>query len=131
MAKSIFEKIIDREIPAYIVWEDDEHLAFLDIMPIQKGHTLLIPKKPIDYIFDMQDESYIKLMKASKKVAEILKKATGAYKIGMIVEGLEVPHVHVKLVPIDHTHSLSQSPSGPATQEELKETQQQILKVQN
>lgn len=127
--KTIFQKIIDGDMPCYKVWEDDNHLAFLDIMPIQRGHTLLIPKKAIDYIFDMSDEEYNKLLIAAKTVAKILKRATGAYKIGMIVEGLEVPHVHVKLVPIDQTHSLG-TKSGSATQEELKEMQEKIIKIQ-
>lgn len=127
--KNIFQKIIDGEIPCYKVWEDEEHLAFLDIMPIQKGHTLLIPKKSTDYIFDMTDDDYKNLMIAAKKVATILKKATGAFKIGMIVEGLEVPHVHIKLIPIDEDHTLG-TISGVATQEELKEIQEKIIKVQ-
>ena len=127
--KNIFQKIVDGEIPCYKVWEDEEHLAFLDIMPIQKGHTLLIPKKSVDYIFDMTDEDYENLMIVAKKVANILKKATGAFKIGMIVEGLEVPHVHIKLIPIDEDHTLG-TISGVATQEELKEIQEKIIKVQ-
>ncbi len=128
-SRTIFQKIIVGEIPCYKVWEDDDHLAFLDIMPIQSGHTLLIPKKAVDYVFDMSDEDYTKLMIAAKKVAKILKKATDAYKIGMIVEGLEVPHVHVKLVPIDQTHSLG-TKSGSATQEELLDIQARILEIQ-
>jgi len=127
--KNIFQKIIDGDLPCYKVWEDNDYLAFLDIMPIQAGHTLLIPKKSIDYIFDMTDEEYKNIMFAAKKVAKILKLATGAYKIGMIVEGLEVPHVHIKLIPIDMEHSLG-TKSGVATQEELKNMQNQILKVQ-
>lgn len=127
--KNIFQKIIDGELPCYKVWEDNDHLAFLDIMPIQAGHTLLIPKKSVDYIFDMADEEYKNLMLAAKEVAKILKLATGAYKIGMVVEGLEVPHVHVKLVPIDMGHSLG-TKFGSTTQEELKTMQDQILKVQ-
>lgn len=125
--KTIFQQIIDGDLPSYKIWEDDKHLAFLDIMPIHPGQILVIPKKPIDYVFDMDDEDYIALMKVSKKVARIMMKALKPIKVGMIIEGLEVPHVHVKLVPIDYQKSL-----GTQTQkvgaEDLAKTQQQLLR---
>lgn len=109
MAECIFDKIVNGELPSYKVYEDEEHLAFLTIHPINPGHTLVIPKKHISYLFDMEDEDLTKLMLVSKKVANILKKAfnprTG--KIGVMVAGGEVPHVHIHLVPMDSETDLT------------------------
>jgi histidine triad (HIT) family protein len=100
---SIFTKIINREIPSTIVWENDEFIAFLDISPMRPGHTLVCPKKEVDYLFDLDPETYRGLWDAVKTVSAALKKATGAKRIGVAVEGFLVPHVHVHLVPInDH-----------------------------
>ncbi len=99
---SIFTKIINREIPAYIVAEDDKHIAFLDISPNAPGHTLVVPKQEIDYLFDMPEEDYLSLMQFARKVAKALEQVfTGAKRIGMAVVGLEVPHVHVHLIPLN------------------------------
>ncbi|MEI6326610.1 MAG: HIT family protein [Candidatus Roizmanbacteria bacterium] len=103
---TIFDKIIKREIPSYILYEDSLHIVILDIYPMHPGQVLIIPKKSIDYIFDMADSEYVRLMSLSKKVAIHMKKVLKAERIGMVLEGLEVPHVHVKLIPIDHTHPL-------------------------
>ncbi|MEK6450934.1 MULTISPECIES: HIT family protein [Myroides] len=97
---SIFTKIISGEIPAYKVAEDDNFLAFLDINPNAKGHTLCIPKKEINKIFDMEEDHYIELMKFSRKVAIALEKAVPCKRVGVAVVGLEVPHVHVHLIPL-------------------------------
>lgn len=97
---TIFKKIIDREIPAHIVAEDENFLAFLDIFPVAKGHTLVIPKKEIDYLFDLDDEYYANLQLFAKKVALGLKKAIPCVKVGVMVLGLEVPHAHIHLVPM-------------------------------
>lgn len=113
---TIFQKIISGEIPSFKIWEDEKHLAFLDIMPIQRGQTLVIPKAEVDYIFDLDDD-YQALMKAGKLVAKLLKKSLNAKRIGMVVEGLEVPHVHIKLIPIDETHSLSGPPKEASVEE--------------
>lgn len=98
---SIFTKIINKEIPAYIVAEDDNYIAFLDVFPIKHGHTLVVPKKEVDYIFDLDTESYIGLMLFAQKVAEGVKKAVPCKKVGVAVIGLEVPHTHIHLVPMD------------------------------
>ncbi|KOP37618.1 HIT family protein [Flavobacterium sp. WLB] len=99
---SIFTKIVNGEIPAYKIAEDDNFLAFLDVNPNAKGHTLCIPKQEIDKIFDMDDEQYLGLMKFSKKVATALEKTVPCKRIGIAVVGLEVPHAHVHLIPLNH-----------------------------
>ncbi|WP_430614979.1 HIT family protein [Flavobacterium sp. JP2137] len=97
---SIFTKIINGEIPAYKVAEDDNFLAFLDINPNAKGHTLCIPKREINKIFDMDEAAYLELMRFSRKVAKALERTVPCKRIGMAVVGLEVPHVHVHLIPL-------------------------------
>ena len=97
---SIFTKIINREIPGHIVAEDDKHIAILDINPNAKGHTLCIPKKEVDKIFDLPEADYIALMAFSRKVALGLEKVVACKRIGVSVIGLEVPHVHVHLIPL-------------------------------
>jgi len=98
---SIFTKIVNGEIPCYKIAEDDHFLAFLDVNPNAKGHTLCIPKKEIDQLFDLEDELYLGLMEFSKKVAAALKKTVPCNRIGMSVIGLEVPHAHVHLIPLN------------------------------
>jgi histidine triad (HIT) family protein len=98
---SIFKKIIDGEIPCYKVAEDDNFLAFLDVNPNAKGHTLCIPKQEIDKFFDIEDDLYLGLMTFSKKVAVALEKTVPCKRIGMAVIGLEVPHAHVHLIPLN------------------------------
>tara|TARA_R110002051_G_scaffold126358_1_gene199899 strand:- start:14791 stop:15180 length:390 start_codon:yes stop_codon:yes gene_type:complete len=97
---SIFTKIIDREIPGHIVHEDDQHIAILDINPNTTGHTLCIPKKEVNKIFDLSESEYLDLMSFSRKVAIALEKAVPCKRIGISVIGLEVPHVHVHLIPL-------------------------------
>ena len=97
---SIFAKIISGELPAYKVAEDEQHLAFLDINPNAKGHTLCIPKKETDQLFDLSQEEYMALMQFTRKIALGLEKAVPCQRIGMTVIGLEVPHVHVHLIPL-------------------------------
>ncbi|GGF20272.1 HIT family protein [Echinicola rosea] len=98
---SIFTKIINREIPAHIVAEDEDFIAFLDIMPLVKGHVLVVPKKEVDYIFDLEDEILSGLNIFAKKVAKGVDKAIKCTRVGVAVIGLEVPHVHVHLVPLN------------------------------
>lgn len=98
---TIFSKIIRGEIPCFKVAEDEQHLAFLDINPVAFGHTLVIPKREVDYYFDLDDEEIARLMIFSKKVALALKSVVSCTKIGISVIGLEVPHTHVHLVPIN------------------------------
>jgi len=103
---SIFSKIVNGEIPAYKVAEDENYLAFLDIFPVSKGHTLVIPKKEVDYIFDLEDKVYSGLQLFAKKVAVGLKKAIPCEKVGVLVLGLEVPHAHIHLIPMQNEADL-------------------------
>jgi histidine triad (HIT) family protein len=98
---TIFTKIVQGEIPAYKIAEDDNYLAFLDVNPNAKGHTLCIPKQEIDKIFDMDDQLYIGLMQFAKKIAIALEKTVSCKRVGMAVVGLEVPHAHVHLIPLN------------------------------
>ena len=101
MSDSIFTKIIKGEIPCYKVAEDDRFIAFLDVFPIKKGHTLVVPKAQIDYIFDLDDPLLSDLMLFAKKVAKKMENAISCERIGVAVIGLEVPHAHIHLVPLD------------------------------
>ena len=124
---SIFSKIISGEIPAYKVAETDEFLAFLDVRPVAKGHVLCIPKEEVDYIFDMSDESYAKLMQFTKIVAKGLKKAVPCKKVGITVIGLEVPHAHVHLVPMNELNDMNFSAPRPEfTKEEFEQLTAEI-----
>ena len=98
---SIFSRIVAGEIPCYKVAEDEKYFAFLDISPVAKGHTLVIPKHEVDYIFDLDDEEYAGLTAFAKKVAAAMKKVMPCKRIGVAVLGLEVPHTHIHLVPIN------------------------------
>ena len=97
---SIFTKIINGDIPSYKIAEDEDHFAFLDINPNSKGHTLCVPKKEVDKILDLDEESYMKLMAFSRKVGLAIEKAVPCKRVGISVIGLEVPHVHVHLIPL-------------------------------
>lgn len=103
---SIFTKIINGEIPCYKITEDDNFLAFLDVNPNAKGHTLCIPKQEINKIFDLEDDLYLGLMAFSKKVAFALEKTVTCKRIGMAVIGLEVPHAHVHLIPLNEMNEM-------------------------
>lgn len=122
----IFKKIVSREIPAHIIWESDTHLAFLDINPIQPGHTLVIPKQQTDYIFDMHDSEYTNLWLATKEVAKLLKNKLSPKRVAIVVEGFDIPHVHVKLVPVNTGRDLDQSLAKPAEQKDLLEIANKI-----
>lgn len=104
---TIFTKIVNREIPAYIIHEDENHLAFLDVNPINFGHTLVIPKLETDYIFDLDSESFQALFAFSREVAILLKNVIPCKKIGLTVIGLEVPHAHIHLVPINSLNDMN------------------------
>lgn len=99
---SIFSRIVAGEIPCHKVWEDDHHLAFLDINPWVEGHTLVIPKREQDYLFDMDDDAYAQLHLAAKQVAALLKAKLGCRRVCTMVIGYEVPHVHIHLLPTNH-----------------------------
>jgi len=124
---SIFSKIIAGEIPCYKVAETKDHLAFLDISPLAKGHTLVIPKKKTDYIFDIDDPAFSSLMLFSKQVAVAIKKVVPCIKVGVAVIGLEVPHAHIHLVPINNVSDMNFSkPKLAPSKEELSNIAEQI-----
>ncbi|WP_162340850.1 HIT family protein [Cyclobacterium salsum] len=119
---SIFTKIINREIPGHIVAEDDQHIAFLDIMPLVKGHVLVVPKKEVDYIYDLDDSLYTSLHLFAKKVAKAQEQVIPCTRIGVAVIGLEVPHVHIHLVPLKTMDDINFSrPKLKLSSEELEE----------
>lgn len=103
---SIFSKIVSGEIPSYKVAEDDRFYAFLDINPLQKGHTLVIPKKEVDYILDLEDQEYADLHLFAKRVARAIEKAFPCRKVGIAVMGLEVPHAHIHLIPLQNERDM-------------------------
>jgi len=127
---SIFTKIINRELPSYIIDEDDNYIAFLDVFPLAKGHTLVVPKREVDYIFDLDDETYIGLQRFAKNVAKKLNNAIECERIGVAVIGLEVPHTHVHLVPINNVSDIDFSrPKLKLSEEEFKTIQQKIIEA--
>ena len=123
---SIFTKIISGEIPSYKIHEDKNYLAFLDINPNVLGHTLCIPKKEIDQIFDLDDQTLSGLMIFSKKVARAIKKAVVCKRVGISVIGLEVPHVHVHLIPINKMDDMSFESKIHLKQDEFTEIMKKI-----
>ena len=104
---SIFSRIVSGELPAYILAEDDLHMAILDINPLVQGHVLVFPKKEVDYLFDLDEESYQSLMHFTKSVAIRLKELVPCIRIGVSVIGLEVPHVHIHLIPMNTVHDMN------------------------
>jgi histidine triad (HIT) family protein len=104
---TIFTKIINREIPAYVVAEDKNFIAFLDINPLAEGHTLVVPKREEDYIFDLSDHEISELIVFAKRVAQSIRKVVPCKRIGLSVIGLEVPHAHVHLVPLNTTNDIN------------------------
>lgn len=124
---SIFTKIINREIPGHIVSEDDNYIAFLDINPLVKGHCLVVPKKEVDYIFDLDDNTLTELNLFAKKVAKAVKSAISCKRVGVAIIGLEVPHTHIHLVPLNTMDDINFSrPKLNPSQEELAETCEKI-----
>lgn len=124
---SIFTRIINGEIPCYKIGENDSCFAFLDINPLAKGHTLVVPKKEVDYIFDVEDKLYLELMQFSKKVAAAIEKEVACERIGVTVIGLEVPHAHVHLIPINGVSDMNfAKPKLQLAQDELQELAQRI-----
>ena len=118
---SIFTRIINGEIPCYKIAETDDCFAFLDINPLAKGHTLVIPKKEVDYLFDLDDEVYGNLFSFSKQIAKAIKAAVPCERIGVAVIGLEVPHAHIHLCPINGINDLNFSnPKVKLTKEEFQ-----------
>jgi histidine triad (HIT) family protein len=127
---SIFTRIINREIPGHIVAEDERYIAFLDINPLTIGHTLVVPKKEVDYLFDLDDDTLAGMNVFSKKVAIAIKKAVPCVRIGVEVIGLEVPHAHVHLIPMNRTEDLNfMRPKLKPSKEELTEVAERIRKA--
>ncbi|MEI6821845.1 MAG: HIT domain-containing protein [Bacteroidota bacterium] len=122
---SIFTKIINGEIPSYKIAEDDKFYAFLDINPLAKGHTLVVPKKEVDYIFDINDDEYKEFFLFAKKVGIAIGKVVECKKIGLTVIGLEVPHAHIHLIPINSIYDMD------FKREKLKFTPEEFLDIAN
>ncbi len=125
---SIFTKIVNGEIPSYKIAEDENYYAFLDIFPLAKGHTLIIPKKEIDYIFDLDEETYKGLHLFARKVAIALKEAIPCKKVGVAVLGLEVPHAHIHLVPMQSEQDINfANPKKKFSPEEFEEIRLSVV----
>ena len=122
---TIFTKIINGEIPAYKIAEDEHHLAFLDVMPLVKGHTLVIPKKEVDMIFDLESEEFKNLWSFAQSVAKKIGAAVPCVRVGVAVVGLEVPHAHIHLVPMNSMQDLN------FTNERLKLSPEEFQDIQN
>lgn len=132
MEQCIFCKIVKGELPSYKIWEDDRHLAFLSIFPIKEGHTLVIPKKHIDYFFDIEDQELADLIIASKKVSKMLVNSLKpkTNKVGVMVAGMQVLHAHVHLIPLDNEGELTFSKAHPESKENLQKTLEKIQTAQ-
>ena len=118
---SIFTKIVNGEIPCYKIAEDENYLAFLDVNPNAKGHTLCIPKQEINKIFDMDEDLYLGLMKFSRKVAKAIEKSVQCKRIGVAIVGLEVPHTHVHLIPLHDMDDMRFQRKVSLTKEEFEQ----------
>ena len=125
---SIFSRIVQGEIPCYKIAEDDRFFAFLDINPVAKGHTLVIPKRENDYIFDLEDDELGALTVFAKKVAKAIEKAVPCKRVGLAVIGLEVPHTHIHLIPISNEGDMDfRKEHLHMSEEEFREVQRQIV----
>lgn len=125
---SVFTKIINGEIPSHKIAESNDFYAFLDVFPLKFGHTLVIPKKEIDYIFDIESEDYMHLMNFAKTIAVAVKKAFPCKKVGMCVIGLEVPHAHIHLIPMNTVADMNFSAEKlKPTQDELTDHAKRII----
>jgi len=119
---TIFTRIVNGEIPCYKVAEDDDFLAFLDINPLQEGHTLVIPKKEVNYIFDVEDDLHAGLWNFAKKIGKAIEKVVPCQRIGITVIGLEVPHAHIHLIPLKNMYDMDfRRPKLTFTPEEFRE----------
>lgn len=127
---SVFTKIINGEISSYKIAEDDKHIAFLDAMPLAKGHTLVVPKKEVDLIFDLESDDYKELWGFTQEIAKKIKKAVPCKRVGIAVVGLEVPHAHIHLIPLNSMDDLNfKNVRLIFSPEEYKEIQESITKA--
>jgi histidine triad (HIT) family protein len=126
---SIFTKIINREIPGHIVAENEHFIAFLDIMPLVMGHTLIVPKKEVDYIFDLDDDLLAGISLFAKKVAHAIRKSIPCKRIGIAVIGLEVPHAHIHLVPLQTVGDINFT--NPKLHPAVEELEATAIKIKN
>ena len=124
---TIFSRIIQGEIPCYKIAENDEFFAFLDVNPIQKGHTLVVPKEEISYIFDINDDKLGRYMAFAKKVAAAIKEAIPCVKVGIAVVGLEVPHSHIHLVPLNNVNDMQFEHKLTLPKEEMEQIREKIV----
>ena len=125
---TIFSRIVKGEIPCYKIAEDEHFFAFMDINPVAKGHTLVIPKREVDYIFALDDKEIADMMVFAKKVAKAIEKAVPCKRIGVAVIGLEVPHAHIHLIPINQEGDMDfKKEHVHMTEEEFKEIQKRIV----
>lgn len=124
---TIFTKIINGDIPSYMIAEDEQHFAFLDINPISEGHTLVVPKKEVDYFFNLSDDDIHRSMDFAKAIAAAIDEALEPLRTGIIVQGLEVPHAHIHLVPLyTHAQPMALGHTVSVSEERMKELAQQI-----
>jgi histidine triad (HIT) family protein len=123
---SIFSRIVSGEIPSHKVAENEEFLAFLDAFPIARGHTLVIPKKEVDYLFDLDEDTYTRLFLFARSIVPTLEKTVPCLRIGVSVIGLEVPHVHIHLIPLNSMSDADFSKKIKITQEELADLVSEI-----
>jgi len=124
---TIFEKIISGEIPHEKIYENEQYFVFLDVRPINLGHTLVIPKEPIDYIFDLDKDTYLGLFELATKIAPAIQKATNCIRVGMVVEGFGVPHAHLHLIPLFKQHEIDPKNNHTESPEAMKEMAEKII----
>ena len=125
MEKTIFEKIIDREIPAGIIYEDDKCICIVDKFPTTKGQTLIISKKVVDSVFDLSEDNYVHMFEIAKKIKKASEKALTPNRVCLVIEGFEVPHAHIKLFPV-YDSVLKTSGGSEISDEEVEETKEKI-----
>ena len=132
MENCIFCKIVKGELPCYKIWENERFLAFLDINPVKPGHAILVPKKHIDYIFDLEAPLYSEMFKIAKQLSKVLKKAVGSKKIGLAVEGIFIHHAHIHLIPVSKGNDLNPTKAKKGNLKELLKIQKKLeFKLKN
>lgn len=128
---SVFTKIINNELPAYRIFENDKVISFLTIEPIQLGHCLVIPKTEVDHWMDTDDQEYLEVYKQAKVIARAIQQATGSTRVAQAVVGLEVPHFHLHLIPMWDPSDLDFKKAKPSSEEDMKMIQEKIIKYLN